>query len=351
MGSPVEASGTTTTNQKGPLSMRKFVACAAAATAATMIAGTALAATPARHAAATHALQTKQNFVVIKGRDTKRTLFVQRKQLHGTTFAQAAACTAGNYNPNYCTPPTWNTLFGAFSQSGGSVTYGSTNSSICRQLGMPAPCGVYTTAKNALIVAFVASDGPSKGGQSMSVTCTTSSGGACPVTFKKVASENAGLGDSEVWYADASSIIAENAPIFVTTTAAEAGCPSGNAKCDVSLQVVPFNNAITAGASGPQGTGIGNSSVCYSSKAAPSCSVTTLGSDSLVFGAANDWGASTIPSPVSGQTAIGVADGTNRKTFYSQFTNTDIPTAGTKVTIGDTSPTNEPFNLVDVEIL
>jgi hypothetical protein len=326
--------------------MRKYFVCMAAAAAVTLIGPTALA---VAHPAA-HAQQTKRDFVVIKGRHSRKSeLFVQRHTLRNTTFAHAAACTAGNYGPNYCTAPTWNTLFGAFGQNAGTATYGSNSSSTCRALGYSsAPCGVYTTTKNTLIVAFVAADGPSTGGQTLSVTSTTASGGTSPVTFHKVASENAGLGDSEVWYADASAIIPSTAPIFVTATASEA---SGKTKYDVSLQVVPFNNAITAGANGPQGTGIGNSAVAFSSKGTPTVSLNTLGSDSLVFAEANDWKATYLPTPVSGQTAIGVADNNLDKTFYTQYTNSPQGANGSKVTIADTSPTNNPFNLVAVEIL
>jgi hypothetical protein len=333
--------------------MRKYVAFVAAVAGATLIAPTALAVAHGSHTSTAQA--SKRDFIVVGRRNSGRTLFIQRGlgNTNITTLAHASSCPAGNLSPSYCSPPKPDDLFGAFAQNGQSTTFGSTSLSTCRALGYTsAPCGVYTNVTNELIVAFVSSDGPSAGGQTMAVTCTTASGGACPVTFKKVASENAGGGDSEVWYADASSIITKTAPIFVTTTAAKAGCPSGTAKCDVSLQAVTFQNAITPGASGVQGTGIGASpSTCYSSKGTPACSLTTTEPDSWVWAEANDWGASTVPTPSSGQTAIGISDGANRKTFYTQYTNAYTPASGTKVTIGDSAPTSEPFNLVAVEIL
>lgn len=86
---------------------------------------------------------------------------------------------------------------------------------------------------------------------------------------------------------------------------------------------------------------------------------------------------SSPPTWPSGQFAIGVADAVDQPgTFGLQFAGTcsgscnpmalpqdglyqnpftisptAFPTLGSKVTINDTAPTNEPFNLVDVEIL
>jgi hypothetical protein len=176
-------------------------------------------------------------------------------------------------------------------------------------------------------------------------------------------------------YADATSVISKTAPIFVTATASKSSCGLFT-KCDVSLQAVTFTNAITAGASGAQATGIGASNVCASSKGAPSCSLTTTEPDSQVWAEANNWGSATIPTWPSGQFAIGVSDPSSRKTFYTQFAGTctgscqpqqlpgpglyqnpyaiapaSFPNSATKVTINDTAPTNNPFNEVVVEIL
>jgi hypothetical protein len=202
-------------------------------------------------------------------------------------------------------------------------------------------------------------------------------GGTCPVTFHKVAAQNLGGGDSEVWYADATNIISKSAPIFVTATAAR-GCGFlGLSGCDVALQAVTFKNAITPGASGVQGTGIGASSTCFSLRGAPSCPLTTTEPDSMVWASANNPSAAAVPTWPSNQFAIGVADsGSSPGTFYSQFAGTCIgscspmslpssglyqnpytiaptvfPNAGTTVTINDTAPTTNAFNLVDVEIL
>ncbi len=357
--------------------MRKYVACVAVAlaTTATLIA-------PA--VAGAHVRQTsraqkgKMDLIVVGKRNARREFYVQRIQ-PSTTVAQAASCPAGGpFIPNYCTSPVEDNLFGAFSYDAGSTTFGSTNNSNCRALGYSGqPCGVYTTVQNELIVAFVGGDAPSGGGQTVTVSCTTYSGGTCPVTFHKFASENAAGADSEVWYADATNIISKTAPIFVKTTAGK-GCGGRWPDCDVALQAVTFKNAITPGASGAQAIGLGASSTCYSASGAPSCSLTTTESDSMVWAAYSDpISGTTPPTWPSNQFAIGVADANDEPgTFGLQFVGTcsgscspmSLPSDGlyqnpftisptsflsngTKVTINDTAPTNKPFNLVDVEIL
>ena len=355
---------------------RKYVPGVAAAVAVTLIGVPAVAAAQQHHRGRAHQ---KRDFIMLRGRRASRTVLFVQHRAHVSTVARAASCLAGKTtDPNYCTPPVEQSLFGAFTENpfNASTTFGSNSSSTCKSLGYTAPpCGVYTTAANELIVAFVAADGPSSGGQSLTVTCTTASGGACPVTFHKVASENAGLGDSEVWYADAATPISKSAPIFVTATASKSSCGLFF-RCDVSLQAVTFTNAITLGAGGAQAIGIGASNVCASSKGAPSCSLTTTESDSQVWAELNNWGSATIPTWPSGQFAIGVSDPSSRKTFYTQFAGTcngscsvqqlpgpglyqnpyaitpmSFSAASTKVTINDTAPTNNPFNEVVVEIL
>lgn len=357
--------------------MRKYVASAAVAMAAgaSLFAGPMIAGAQAR--GLTRATKGKMDLVVLKKHGARQELFVQRTQ-HSTSVAQTASCPAGQLILSYCTPPKEDSLFGAFMENDGSATFGSTSSTTCRQLGWSgAPCGVYTNVSNELIVAFVSAESPTSGGQSITVTCTTSSGGTCPVTFHKVASENAGGGDSEVWYADATSVISKTAPIFVKAAVAKTCGRWGKGACDVALQAVTFQNAITPGASGVQGTGIGASNVCFSTKAAPSCALKTTEPDSMVWAAANDPSAGQVPTWPSGQFAIGVADSNETPgTFYTQFAGsctgscgtmslpssglyqnpytlspTVFSTLGSMVTINDTAPTKYPFNEVAVEIL
>jgi hypothetical protein len=361
--------------------MRKYVTRFAVAATATVMAVPAFAGAHVRQNNK-HAELTKQGFIVI-GRHphhARVALFVQRSR---RANARTASCLAGQFSASYCTPPAEQNLFGAYSWNTGTATFGSTNSTTCKALGYPSTarvCGVYTTVPNTLIAVFAEASG---NGQTMTVTCrAANSAGTCPVTFHKVRAQNAGGGDSEVWYADATSVISQTTPIFVTATDGDADCGRGTSACDVSLQAVTFTNAITAGASGAQATGIGASSACYSTRGAPTCSLTTTEPYSLVWASVNNPGSATIPTWPSNQFAIGVADGSSAKTFYSQFLGTctanangshpcttmplpasglyqnpfmlaptATPTSGANVTINDTAPTTNPFNEVVVEIL
>lgn len=359
--------------------MRRYVAGVSVAVATALV-GIPLAA-GAQARPSQHARHSRHDFIVVGRHASRVSMYVERS--HNRATAHAASCPAGQFVASYCSPPVQQNLFGAYGFNNGSATFGSNNSSTCKALGYPSTaktCGVYTTLTNTLIAVFV---GASGSGQTVTVSCTTSTGGSCPVTFHKVAAENAGGGDSEVWYADATSVISQTAPIFVTAKDGDPDCGfllRGN--CDVSLQAITFTNAITAGASGAQATGIGASSICASKSGAPSCSLTTTEPDSLVWGALNNPSSATVPTWPSNQFAIGVADSGNRQTFYSQFLGTCAsnangskpcttmplpssglyqnpfvlaptasPAAGTKVTINDTAPTNNPFNEVAVEIL
>jgi hypothetical protein len=312
--------------------MRKFGAClAGVAAAAAVIVPTAFATAHSR--AGGDQVKHFKAVRIIERHRGGTIRFVRHAVADAT--AQAAACQPGNINPPYCSPPQLNSLFGAFTNQG-TVTE-----------------SVYTNAPNVLLVAFLSSDGPKSGGQSMTLSCTSASGGACPVTFHKLTAENAGGGgDVEAWYADATSIISRSAPIKVTTSAVKSGCPSGTSKCDVNLSVITFQNAISPGSTGVQAIGIGNSAANSSSRGAPNVTVKTSEPDSWVWAMGNDWGGGTFRTVPSGQQApVQIVDGGLKKTFWVQSTSSYTPNNGTSVTINDTAPASDPFNYVAVEIL
>jgi hypothetical protein len=184
---------------------------------------------------------------------------------------------------------------------------------------------VTTNSKDTLLVAFVQADGPKAGGQSVTV-----SGGG--LIWTKDASQNQGLGDAEVWSATLSHALSKQT---ITATAATKGF-------DVNLAIVSFQNA----------SGIGARTTAFSSRGAPNATITTTQPNSWVWASANDWGGDAKRTVPSGQTAvIQVLDLTDRKAFWVQTTNNPTANAGTKVTINDTAPMTDPFNLALVEVL
>ena len=184
---------------------------------------------------------------------------------------------------------------------------------------------VTTNSGDTLLVAFVQSSGPKTGGQSSTV-----SGGG--LTWHRAAAENQAGGDSEVWFAFLSGRLTRQT---ITATAATKGF-------DENLTLVSFQNA----------SGIGATGSFSSASGAPTGTITTTQANSWVWASGNDFGGAALRRPGAGQTALVQAlDLTSKKTYWTQTTNSPTANAGTPVTINDTSPTGDPFNLVLVEIL
>jgi hypothetical protein len=272
--------------------MRKLAAWLIATIAATLIGTAALAAT-----------QGRKNHWIMRGHHR---WLVVRHLIH-RDMAHFAKCPAGSNSANYCTPPVFNSIY---------FTFGSKST---------ASVPVTTKAASTLLVAFVQSDGPPSGGQSSTV-----SGGG--LTWTEAAGENRALGDAEVWYAMAPNPISKQT---ISATASITGY-------DEVLTVATFTNA----------PGIASSTTCHSTGGAPTCTLTTTQPDGWVWASANDWGGSSKRSVPSGQNAwVQILDGTAKKTFWVQSKNNPTSGAGTSVTINDTAPTGDPFNLVLVEIV
>jgi hypothetical protein len=183
--------------------------------------------------------------------------------------------------------------------------------------------GLDTTGPNDLVVAYVSADGPAKGGQ----TVTVSGSG---LTWTRVAQQNGALGDAEVWMANAGT----KTNITVTATASEKGY-------NVALTDVSYKNA----------TGIGANGTFKSASGAPTGTITTTQSNSWVWAVGFDWLSSKNRTVGSGQTLFSQKTDTAGDTYWVQSTTSPTPAAGTSVTINDTAPTTDPYDLVVVEIL
>lgn len=183
--------------------------------------------------------------------------------------------------------------------------------------------GLDISQSNELVVAYVSADGPSSGGQSVTVS-------GSGLTWTKVASEGNGLGDAEVWIANAGT----KKSISVTAKAKKSGLP-------IFLEDVSYKDA----------TGIGANGVFWSASGAPSGSVTTTQNNSWVWGVGFDWLHATPRTVGAGQTLFAQHTDANDNTEWVQSTTAPTLAAGTSVTINDTAPTSDPFDLVVVEIL
>jgi hypothetical protein len=183
--------------------------------------------------------------------------------------------------------------------------------------------GITTTANSDLLVAYVAGRGPSGKAQAAPVTA----GG---LKWTLVSRSDAGRGDAEVWYARATGKLSK---LKVTATLKYAGYP-------VAITVVGYKNA----------TGIGRHALAHASKGAPTGSLTTSHAGSWVFAAGDDWAKTAQRTPGAGQLLVHQTGDRAGDTYWVQATKRATKAAGTKVTINDSKPGADPYNLVLVEI-
>ena len=188
-----------------------------------------------------------------------------------------------------------------------------------------------TTAANELLLAFV----EASNNEPTPTTVQTVTGGSLSWTF--VRRTNTQRGTAEVWRA------------FATTTLTNQTVTANLSQwAAASITVMSFKNVDTTGA----GAGaIGATGGGSAATGAPTASLVTTRSGSMVLGAGNDWDGMAARTVGAGQTLVSQFLGTDGDTFWVQRTTNTVPAAGTTVTINDTAPANHQWNLVIVEIL
>ncbi|GFO54938.1 hypothetical protein GMSM_19450 [Geomonas sp. Red276] len=188
-----------------------------------------------------------------------------------------------------------------------------------------------THAANELLVAFVTASAPATG-TNTSVTGITNSG--TPLTWSRAVITNGQRGTAEIWWAYASSTLSGT-----VTASLSRNVSSG------SLTVLSFTGTA-GGAAAIGATGSGNAL-----SGAPTASLVTTRANSWVFGTGNDWSAAIARTvgPNQGMVHQFLANGTG-DTYWVQSQSAVTPLAGTAVTINDTAPTGDRYNLSIVEI-
>ena len=182
-----------------------------------------------------------------------------------------------------------------------------------------------TTAANTVLVAFVAADGPTTGGQ----TTTVSGAG---LTWTLLRRQNTQLGVAEIWTATATNVLTSRT---VSSTASRTGFRQ-------QLSVVAFRGS----------TGIGAVNSAGAASGAPSVSLTTTRAGSVIYGVGADTQTSTSRTVGAGQTRLYQwSDLLFTNTFWVQNRNAATATAGSAATINVTSPTTSRWNLAAVEVL
>ncbi|WP_144658627.1 galactose oxidase-like domain-containing protein [Paenarthrobacter nicotinovorans] len=237
------------------------------------------------------------------------------------TYTVAALDAAGNVSP-----PSNNATAQAVAAPPGvtvdkivSVHQGTSTTTIS------AP-GVTTTGSNEVLLAFISSDGPNTAG---SARIATVSGGG--LTWALRQRSNTQPGTAEIWQAVAPGPLSN-----VTVTATQA---SGS--WQAAMTVVAFR-----GADSTTGATLG----ANASSGAPTATLTTTRAGSWVWGVGTDWSNPIARTPGSNQTLVDQFLAPAGDTYWVQRQNSATPSNGTSVTINDTSPTTDRWNLAIIEV-
>jgi len=188
-----------------------------------------------------------------------------------------------------------------------------------------------TKSSNELLVAFISGSSPGTGSNT-SVTGVTNTGGA--LTWTRAVITNAQMGTAEIWWAYSPT------PMTGTVTATLNQSVSSR-----SITLVSFTGTAN-GANAIGATSSGNSAA-----GAPTASLVTTRANSWVFGIGNDWSGAVSRTLGSSQTMVNqYLSSSTGDTYWVQRQNSTTPAAGTKVTINDTAPAGDMYNLSIIEI-
>jgi len=189
-----------------------------------------------------------------------------------------------------------------------------------------------TAAANELLLAFISSDNTSA--PNTAVTGISGAG----LTWQLVQRTNVQLGTAEIWRAFA--------PSPLTNVAVTAGLSQSVV---TSMSVLSFTGVDTTGTNGSGAVGANKSASAPSG--APSATLITTRSNSWVLGVGNDFDNAIARTPGANQALVQQYLTSAGDTYWVQKQNSMTPLSGTSVTINDTAPTGDRYNLSIVEVL
>jgi hypothetical protein len=189
-----------------------------------------------------------------------------------------------------------------------------------------------TTSGNELLLAFVATDYLS----GANTTVTGVSGGG--LTWALVRRTNVQGGTAEIWRTFAPAALSN---VTVTATLSQ--------NVTASLTVMSFKGVDTTGTNGLGAigaTGSGNSG-----QGAPIASLVTTRNGSWVVGFGNDYDNAISRTPGATQVVVHQYLAPVGDTYWVQRQNMPTANSGTTITINDTAPTTDRYNLTICEVL
>jgi beta-lactam-binding protein with PASTA domain/PKD repeat protein len=190
--------------------------------------------------------------------------------------------------------------------------------------GARTTAGFSSQGAGRVLIAFAASDGPTSGGQQLTIS-------GAGLTWQLVKRSNGQLGSAEIW-----SALAPNQLNNVTVKSTQK-----NTAFHQSLTIVVFSGA----------KGVGASNASNSLTGAPTVSLTTTAANSLVYGVGNDWTQAISRSIGQGQSMLHEwVDTAVGDSFWVQWRTSpvDLPS---QVQLNDVAPTANRWNFAAVEIL
>src|SRR5262249_11319761 len=189
-----------------------------------------------------------------------------------------------------------------------------------------------TLSPNELLLAFVATD--YLGGAN--TTVTSMSGGG--LTWTLVLPPSGEVASGQLWR-----------PFAAPQLTAATVTASLSQSVVSSITVLSFTGVDTTGTGGSGA--IGATKSASASTGAPTAGVTTTRNSSWVFGVWGDFDKATARTPGAGQSLVQQYLTAAGDTYWVQKQNSTTPLSGTSVTINDTAPTTDRYNLSIVEVL
>ncbi len=189
-----------------------------------------------------------------------------------------------------------------------------------------------TSAANELLLAFIATDDSG----SPNTTAQSVTGGG--LTWTLVKRTNQESGTAEIWRAFAPAALHN---VSVTATLSQSVVSS--------ITVLSFTGVSTAGTNG-SGL-IGALASGYATRGAPAATLITTQPGSLVVGVGNDYDNAIARTPLVGQSVVHQVFSSTQDTYWVQRLNAPVPTKGTSVTLGDSAPITDRYNLSICEVL
>jgi hypothetical protein len=189
-----------------------------------------------------------------------------------------------------------------------------------------------TSAANELLLAYIATDYSS--GTNTSVTNVTGAG----LNWVRVVRTNTQAGTSEIWRALATSALSQ---VTVSATLSQSVASSITV---TSFKGVDLTGTNGSGAIGAIGSG-------NASAGAPTASLVTTRNNSWVVGVGNDYDNPIARTPASGQTLVHQNLSPVGDTYWVQILNSPTLWSGSTISLSDSAPASDCFNLSLCEVL